>query len=56
MFFIKKYVECWAIHNDETGKSRPLTEDEKETALKKYPALKDKKTIVVYFDEPFCVI
>ncbi len=51
MHFIKKYVECWALHNDDTGESKPLTVHEKTTALERYPVLNDKKTITVFFDD-----
>lgn len=28
MYYIKKYEHCWAIHNDDTGNSRRLTDEE----------------------------
>jgi hypothetical protein len=51
MYYIKKYADCWAIHNDDNGKSRPLTEKEVESVQEEYPSLKDPKTCAVYADE-----
>jgi len=50
MYYIKKYVNCWAIHNDETGASRPLTEAEKSAAAQHYPELQKPDVKAVYFD------
>ncbi|MDA3940643.1 MAG: hypothetical protein PF693_15260 [Spirochaetia bacterium] len=56
MFYIKKYIEGFAIHNDESGKSRLLSEQEKQKALEVYPALLDKSTIRIFTDSPlFCI-
>ena len=30
MYYIRKYADCWAVHNDNNGKSRPLTPQEEE--------------------------
>lgn len=51
MHYIKKYADCWAIHNDDTGASRPLTDQERQTVQEEYPTLKDPKTCTVYADE-----
>ena len=51
MYYIKKYADCWAIHNDANGKSRPLTESEVEAVRQEYPSLNDPKTCTVYADE-----
>ena len=51
MYYIKKYADCWAIHNDASGKSRPLTEREITVIQEEYPALKDPRTCTVYADE-----
>lgn len=51
MYYIKKYADCWAIHNDDNGKSRRLTEKEVATVQEAYPSLKDPKTCTVYADQ-----
>ena len=51
MYYIKKYADCWAIHNDDNGKSRPLSEKEVTTVQEEYPSLKDPQTCTVYADE-----
>jgi hypothetical protein len=51
MYYIKKYADCWAIHNDDNGKSRPLTEKEVETVQEEYPTLKDNQVGTVYADQ-----
>jgi hypothetical protein len=50
MYYFKKYADCWAIHNDDNGKSRRLTEKEMEAVQKEYPTLQDDKTCTVYAD------
>ena len=39
MYIIRKYSDCWAVHNDDTGASRRLSEAEKELVLIEFPAL-----------------
>jgi hypothetical protein len=51
MYYIKKYADCWAIHNDDNGKSRRLTETEVQTVQEEYPSLKDPKTCAIYADQ-----
>jgi len=51
MYYIRKYADCWAIHNDDTGKSRPLTEKEVEVVRIEYPDLNDEKVRAVYVDQ-----
>jgi hypothetical protein len=51
MYYVKKYADCWAIHNDDNGKSRPLTEKEVETVREEYPTLKDNQVCTVYADQ-----
>jgi hypothetical protein len=41
MYFIRKYADCWAVHNDDTGRSRPLTEDEKALLLEEFKGDQD---------------
>ena len=50
MYYIKKYADCWAIHNDDNGKSRPLSEEEVQAIQEEYPSLKDPKTCTIYAD------
>ena len=56
MYFIKKYADCWAIHNDDNGASRPLTADEKELALKEFPQLSEERVCTVFTDEAASII
>jgi hypothetical protein len=51
MYYIKKYADCWAIHNDASGKSLPLTEREVEAVRQEYPSLNDPNTCTVYSDD-----
>jgi hypothetical protein len=51
MYYIKKYADCWAIHNDDNGKSRRLSETEVQAVREEYPDLHDPKTCTVYADE-----
>jgi len=51
MYYVKKYADCWAIHNDDNGKSRPLTEAEVQAVQEEYPSLKDPKTCTIYADQ-----
>lgn len=52
MFYIKKYIDGIAIHNDDTGDSKLLTDQEIKIALERHPSLKEEKTVAVYFDDP----
>ena len=49
--FFQDLPDCWAIHNDDNGKSRPLSENEVTTVQEEYPSLKDPQTCTVYADE-----
>jgi hypothetical protein len=51
MHYIKKYADCWAIHNDDNGKSRRLTETKVLAVQEEYPSLKDPTTCTVYADQ-----
>jgi len=51
MYYIKKYADCWAVHNDDNGKSRRLSEKEVEVVRQAYPSLKDPKTCTIYADQ-----
>ncbi|WP_224994957.1 hypothetical protein [Cesiribacter sp. SM1] len=50
MYYIKKYVNCWAIHNDTTGNSRKLTAQEVEAVKKELPELEKPQVLTVYTD------
>jgi hypothetical protein len=50
MYYIKKYANCWAIHNDANGKSRKLSEQEVEQAKQEFPELAEAKVATVYSD------
>ena len=50
MYFIRKYADCWAVHNDDTGESRKLTEEEQEAAQEEFPALGDPQVRSVFSD------
>jgi len=50
MYYIRKYSNCWAIHNDETGESRPLATEEVDAVLKEFPALADPKVRTIFTD------
>lgn len=51
MYYIRKYADCWAIHDDDTVKSRPLTNEETEAVKVEFPELSDEKTRSVYTDK-----
>ncbi len=51
MHYIKKYADCWAIHNDDNGKSRKLTLKEVEEVKKEFPELEDPKVRTVFADQ-----
>jgi hypothetical protein len=51
MYYIKKYVDCWAIHNDQTGASRVLNEAEKLLALQEFTQLVDAQVRTIFADK-----
>lgn len=51
MYYIKKYSNGWAIHNDDNGSSRLLTYQEVEAVVKEFPELEDKKVRTVFTDQ-----
>ena len=51
MFYIRKYSNAWAIHNDKNGCSRLLTEQEVEAVKKEFPQLEEEKVRTVFADE-----
>jgi len=50
MYYIRKYSNCWAIHNDDTGESRPLAPEEVDAVLIEFPALADPKVRTIFTD------
>ena len=51
MYYIRKYADCWAIHNDDTGVSHRLTDQEVELVSKELPKLTDPKVRTVFADQ-----
>lgn len=51
MYYIRKYSNGWAIHNDDNGESRLLTEREVEAVKQEFPELEDEKVLTVFADE-----
>ena len=47
MYYIRKYADCWAIHDDDTGASRPLAAKEVEAVQKEFHTLTDPKVRTV---------
>lgn len=51
MYYIRKYSDCWAIHDDDdAGTSRPLTKEETGQVCKEFLGLLDDKVRTVYTD------
>lgn len=50
MYYIRKYSNGWAIHNDANGFSRLLTPSEIEAAKREFPELLDQKVLTVFAD------
>ena len=48
---IRKYSDCWAIHDDDTGTSRPLSNEEVEIVKEEFPGLVDDKVRTVFTDK-----
>jgi hypothetical protein len=51
MYYIRKYSNGVAIHNDANGCSRLLTEQEVEAVKKEFPQLEDPKVKTVFIDQ-----
>ena len=51
MYYIRKYSNGWAIHNDDNGSSRLLTADEMEAVKREFPDLESDQVRTVYADE-----
>ena len=50
MFYIRKYADCWAIHDDDTNASRPLSTDEVQSLTIEFPELADEFVRTVFAD------
>jgi hypothetical protein len=51
MYYISKYTNGWAIHNDDNGHSRLLNEQEMEAVKKEFPELNHERVRTVFIDE-----
>lgn len=51
MYYIRKYSERWAVHNNYNGKSRALTQNEVQQILNEFPNLQNaaKSQSVTFF-------
>ena len=50
MYYIRKYSDCWAIHDDDTGESRPLTNEEAVIVKDEFPDLIDDTVRTIFTD------
>ena len=55
MYYVRKYADCWAIHNDDNGRSRPLTEAEKELFIKEFPEIKQENVRTIFSDNIYSI-
>ena len=51
MYYIRKYSNGWAIHNDDNGGSRLLDEEEVKAVRREFPELENEKVRTVFADE-----
>ncbi len=51
MYYIKKFSNGWAIHDDVTNGSRLLTEKEVAKLKIEFPSLADEKVLSVFSDQ-----
>jgi hypothetical protein len=51
MYYIRKYSNGWAIHNDDNGRSRLLNEEEVKAVRQEFPELEEEKVLTVFTDE-----
>ena len=51
MYYIRKYCDGWAIHNDDNGEGRLLNAQEVEAVKREFPQLADEKVRTVFADE-----
>ncbi|SIO53525.1 hypothetical protein [Chitinophaga niabensis] len=50
MYYIKKYSNGWAVHDDVTGAGRLLNENEVARIKNEFPSLADEKVLTVFSD------
>ena len=50
MYYIRKYNNGWAIHNDNNGQARLLNEEEVKAIKQEFPTIEDTKVITVFAD------
>ena len=51
MYYIRKYSNGWAIHNDDNGLSRLLTQQEVEAVKQEFLQLEDEEVRTVFADQ-----
>jgi hypothetical protein len=51
MYYICKYVDCWAVHDSLTGGSRKLRLDEIASLRVEYESLMEEKVITLSVDK-----
>jgi hypothetical protein len=56
MYIISKYADCWAVHDDDTGFSRPLKTEEMEAVQQEFESLKDNTTLAIYADDIYSIV
>jgi len=56
MYFIRKYADCWAVHDDDTGFSRPLEPEEVEKVQKEFECLQEDNLRTVYADHIYSIV
>lgn len=56
MYIIRKYADCWAVHDDDTGFSRPLKTEEMEAVQQEFECLKEDNLITVYADDIYSIV
>jgi hypothetical protein len=51
MYYIRKYSNGWAIHNDDNGEARLLSDQEVEAVKQEFPELENEKVRTVFADQ-----
>jgi hypothetical protein len=51
MYYIRKYSNGWAIHNDDNGESRLLNNEEIKAVTQEFPELEEEKVLTVFTDK-----
>ena len=50
MYYIRKYSDCFALHDDDSGASRPLNSDEIVALTREFPELANEEVGTVFTD------